>query len=352
MKIVRLGASVLRHLVVLSGLGIGGCSGDIGASEQLGAQTSPVIYSPSHLWQLVDFPLEVCFQSTGDGTPEQRQAVHDYVTAEWEGLPGSAVAFTGWETCADDRNSGDIRIFLDSSVNRDNSLIGTTLHQPGRVMNLGTDASRRSPKYGDVHEFGHALGLEHEQINPENRCYGVSHSGVYSDDLIASRYDDGAIMDYCSHYPEHPSALEQMFTRVAYPSADAFSGSGQHLPVMCRGCFTRPPGISDGQVDTILRADGVLQDAFSAAGMLPWWDAGDSQLRWFGTRTSTLDLFQNPFPFVSAQNGDMPGSAFTPGDTYKLIYTATMKINGGSVTGSTTVQVDSAKWTAIANTVL
>jgi hypothetical protein len=68
---------------------------------------------------------------------------------------------------ADDA-SGDIRISMEAPLNY--SAIGTdaTLRGPGEnTMNIGTDLTHPGFESAVLHEFGHALGMEHEHQHPK-----------------------------------------------------------------------------------------------------------------------------------------------------------------------------------------
>ncbi|AXJ03516.1 peptidase M12 [Pseudomonas fluorescens] len=64
---------------------------------------------------------------------------------------------------------GDIRITMEATS--DYSAIGTdaTLRGPGEnTMNIGTDLTHPGFESAVLHEFGHALGMEHEHQHPES----------------------------------------------------------------------------------------------------------------------------------------------------------------------------------------
>lgn len=67
-----------------------------------------------------------------------------------------------------ENRQGDIRITMDPPLNY--SAIGTdaTLREPNKnTMNIGTDLAHPRFEASVMHEFGHALGMEHEHQHPK-----------------------------------------------------------------------------------------------------------------------------------------------------------------------------------------
>ena len=48
-----------------------------------------------------------------------------------------------------------------------------------------------------LHEFGHLLGLEHEQMHNESKCELFPDS-PYEDSVMVGPYDKESVMNYCN----------------------------------------------------------------------------------------------------------------------------------------------------------
>lgn len=305
---------------------LAGCSAqDAVFHESVSESDDRLIITTNQLWASSDFPLTVCFQSTGDGSSSERLAVRSAVETAWASIPGSKVSFTGWGTCANDSSSGDIRIFLDSSVTRGSSYYGTDNQVAGRHMVLRTPESSYNTNltYSYIHEFGHALGIQHEQAHPDSTCSDTE--SLISGAVAATAYDPDAVMNYCAPFPQALSPYETLFPKMVYPDGSA-------LPIACKsGCLS---GSS-----VFLRSDGSVQDSFTAQGAYPWWASGAGTLAW------SQDGF-------SAGTGAVVTAAAIGSGVSNVSYGGTVTYTGTSVSGAGTVRVGNSEWTAIASTFL
>jgi hypothetical protein len=144
--------------------------------------------------------------------------------------------------------------------------------------------------------------------------------------VVATAYDENAIMNYCSQLPVSLSAYELLFTRMVYPD-------GSHLPIVCgAGCFS---GSS-----VFLRSNGSVQDSFTAQGAYPWWSSGDAALTW-----------RSPDGVSLGWGSTLTAGAIGPGVS-SIRYAAAVVYTGEGVVGSGSVHVSNAEWTAIASTIL
>jgi len=201
-----------------------GCSeGGVGQEDrELRLTQAPIVTEPeSELFEPNEFPLNVCFRSnfngnTSDATQSDRDAVRDRVQGAWGNLPRSAVAFAGWGMCPVD-DTDYVKVFVGSMVTGNAPWANGTKAGIVRVS-LG---STMHDVYTSIHEFGHVIGIRHEQLHPDKPPSCTSHQAGESlgaNDEVLTGYDSEAIMNYCGPNGNRISSKEALFAEMAYPS--------------------------------------------------------------------------------------------------------------------------------------
>jgi len=297
------------------------CS-NIQEERALARNDDSLVVVQNRLWTENDFPLSVCFQTTGDGDAFDRGLVRNAVESTWASTSQSQIAFTDWGFCFDNDAGADIRIFLDSSVSRSGTFYGQGSASRRIKLRTSRSSNNANLKFAYVHEFGHALGLEHEQDHPDSTCTDERHDLV-SSAVPVTPYDEAAVMNYCAPSTETLSQYEMMFGKLIYPD-------GSSLPISCKsGCF-------EGASERFMRTDGSIQDPFTAIGALAWWPNDSGALTW--------RLGGAALAVGATLNAEALGSVTAGTVTYGGVVTYTdREINGGG-----SIRVDNAVWTAIA----
>jgi len=140
-----------------------------------------------------------------------RQSVHD----TWEAAAN--VRITGWQSCADQGDAKMVRILVGddewpravigkNAMSRRTPTMFLNFHLARRPGFAGcARMEERCLRFSSVHEFGHMLGLIHEQDRPETPadCInglapGQRQTPSLSDLDLLTGYDPDSLMNYCS----------------------------------------------------------------------------------------------------------------------------------------------------------
>jgi hypothetical protein len=184
-----------------------------------GAPHADVNVKLSALWNITTIP--VCWEADAmtQVSGDDRQLVQQAISDSWEtalsdvDLPAEQqVHFTGWDACDSDlaASTGGIRITT-TTGDPETTALGQELQgQPGG-MKLNFTFQTWSPSCSDVevgrkhcvyaiaiHEFGHALGLAHEQNRTDTPSTCTSPPQGESGDIYLGQWDSQSVMNYCN----------------------------------------------------------------------------------------------------------------------------------------------------------
>ncbi|MEN9809837.1 MAG: Astacin [Pseudomonadota bacterium] len=222
MKFVELGS-----LLLLSCLTAVSCGGFRDSRDSF----PETVFFANSVWPSAR--LRVCWEFKNSQTEE---FTSQFKTVVERAFQGTKLSFSGWAVCPRHTRNTDLRIFIYDDPLADTqvgfadvrSLLGQAADRghprvpvPGRKMrgkranvifnlsglhsdpflgqmydSLSPIGRRNLALSSSLHEFGHAIGLRHENVHPDNTCVGFDENLEWGDNIVTP-YNPGSFMQRC-----------------------------------------------------------------------------------------------------------------------------------------------------------
>lgn len=208
-------------------------AGPMGCKNQLSPTTSDTstVFFANGTWPTSN--LRVCWEFKNY---ETEWFTSQFRTVVEKAFDGSKLQFTGWGVCPQDLRNSDLRLFIyddplgskQKGFNYIRSLLGTEpdrghprvprpgpqmrAHKANVILNLsGLDSDpflgqmyaslsangkRNLALSASLHEMGHAIGLRHENVHPDNTCVAFDENLEWGDKVVTP-YNPGSFMQRC-----------------------------------------------------------------------------------------------------------------------------------------------------------
>jgi hypothetical protein len=196
---------VFRGSLVVSGLALGltGCAFEVGGEgEEVGQLDQPFVIAPSGVWAAGASgvtTIKFCSDPSLPSTATQKKRFMAAIARSW-GSVAKIQINPSWSTCPT-VPAGGSRVLVSNRPGTASASVGHNSSDNYIGIDMTAAVADLTPTA--IHEFGHVLGIYHEQVRPDTPtwCTANDRGDTRSDpegSVTVGAWDPLSIMNYCN----------------------------------------------------------------------------------------------------------------------------------------------------------
>ncbi len=219
-----------------------GCNLDVDEGLQLEpsveSNESASVINTTNRWE--ENAILVCWVNPDSTNSAARTAIQNAVTTEYG--TKTRVFFYGWGACG---NNGFAHVRIRIADERPHSHVGPIVRGETMLLNTTYQSFSKGASWrmipDAIHEFGHTIGLYHDQDRSDSPCRDEPKDHE-DDDAIFGPYDSQSVMNYCVPLHSTLSSGDVLAIKALFGSPGKFLQEGNAIYRYTRPTSANPKG--------------------------------------------------------------------------------------------------------------